>query len=104
MKTSWVLTDDERFRRFRKHREKITAKRRFSDEQIHPALAYGAEQGPESPRLHIAEELEGDEEETAEATVSRRGVDDDTWGQLVNMGKLSTNTSNQFSDTQKGKF
>ena len=63
MKTSWVLTDDERFRRFRKHREKITAKRRFSDEQIHPALAYGAEQGPESPRLHIAEELEGEEEE-----------------------------------------
>ena len=71
MKTSWVLTDDERFRRFRKHREKII-KRQYDNDLGDPP-----EQNPEdhleinyregSPTLHIAEpdddDFEGNEQE-----------------------------------------
>ena len=64
MKTSWVLTDDERFRRFRKHREKVI-KRQFETEDFrgdrtpeqnpedHLEIQYREADSPAA--LHIAE-------------------------------------------------
>ena len=60
MKTSWVLTDDERFRRFRKHREKVV-KRQFEHEEFRDLPDQNPEDHLEinyredSPTLQIAE-------------------------------------------------
>ena len=63
MKTSWVLTDDERHRRFRKHREKTSTKRRYSDEPNYQTYGYGPDELDRSPDgLQIAE-VDDDEEE-----------------------------------------
>ena len=63
MKTSWVLTDDERYRRFRKHREKTSTKRRYSDEPNYQTYGYAPDEVDRSPDTLQIAEVDDDEEE-----------------------------------------